>query len=1678
MVGMYYKRREERSQNKFLRVLSKYMINVFAILIIGFVLVVFFINGDTIKRPLSAYLSKVLDTEVSIGSADFSPLYPNVMRLSDINFGSSKINELYVEYDVMSLINSDELMLQDLYINGMTLNEDDWLKLKKSQLGFTKVQADLLRLNHIPLHIANIKSNDLNLRLEKASYANNELSFSQGRMNALEAQLFGEKVTNLGMVFQKSNKGFFLKELSVGLMGGTISGSGVFHPADLDKLLASTPDKNSSVSSLADDKSTISFKHGMQSLQASQTLNASTNQNTTTITASQNTSAVTTSQNNSAVTASQNNAAATTTHNTAAVLNGFQGFDSGAYVSSLGVIQPSVGYIDFDNLYLTKIIMPKSLTLPGNISVTAKNAVLSDVIVTSQSSSAIKKPSSPINNISARSIDTPQYDAPENIPTIAANVVSTNVVPQNANDTGAFVLQGINGNITDFKLEQGRILGSFIGHIDEISLPNLQTVFEQNQGTLHFNDNNLDFDLTGRLYEGDYAIDGVYTPDQSLLVLNQLKLNRNKLELTKSRWNFLSQELPSYYIKLGSLTFNQLEFLSYINDFPVSVQSISGNAVNWVLNNPQRNVYQSMTDNSPTPQANMMDLALKDSQAVHQDSTSSTLKDKLRFNVEGDQTTNLNLELINVLYSNLRMRSASCKVTLVDDILNIDLPKVRFDESYLSAQASIGLTESNAESSLSLKAYDFETADLNSNLINHLLTGKINLDVELKAQHDELDQIWHNLEGKIALNSDILLISDFGLDLINGGPQKNYVLTGTELMSSMQGNAAGINNLKLSADFINHQAYIYGSMSLATAFANFSGQMDLNSQALQGESMLASLAQDSTTKVDVAGTWQNPSFTITALKRGAQRPGLYLPQYEASAFAKEPTDTLLRGFEDVVPVPTDTNTAVDNNTEPKAQTTNTEDTTDPTSANNSAEQTPNQNGGLQDNQNIEQNDEQNTNQNGGQQDNQNAMQGAELNANQNAIQSSKQNTNTALTAWHNAAQEQNNQANEATNNTDVSAPTAAASNENGQSVPNENTVDTTAAISNTTATDSANQSHLDADLTNAEHNVNTDIASATTPTPAVSDAVSQAVANSDTNHDNSSATSNQSESLTTSPDNFKTEDSTAQSTDNLSASDLSKLPGQLTLPEQSASPEQSAVKDSEQSVPNTPAHSTATDNQNSAPNSTDVQVTDKAQITTDAQISTDSLKHDIEQNQTDTLVPNQSTKANASSALTSEQTQTNGVTTADTNAATAATAAAASDVTDSTDAAVDTANDADSTADAVDTAGTATNNAADNTDATDTTNTDGTVGFTDNSEKTNTTIETKDTPTSDTTEVNRTADDMNSTNTDTSVGTSAPVGTGDAENNTNNGYAVGTDAPVDTDADSAVAQTADSGATSTSDATDMATTTDINYSDLESQVVDNKTAINTDQSLDSTTSTLQQTENQVTADSKSPTAETQSPVANHMSQETSKTSQPQDSSISDEHNYQAASDNALATQSAQTQSQIASEVVTNIEPSNIDSTLMNADTPASLQTVNNQAAHNSMLEPSDAAVLNQQSENANLQKQAENENLETQIEDENLKKQVAADAVKNQAESDTLKQPTVSNAKEQQAQADALQRQAETEALKKQADEIENNLLEKALFDSFFSFQEQDEQDKLPQDAEKKSQQIFKFNNSDDEMIF
>lgn len=988
MVGLYYKRREERSQHKYLNLIGKCFLGFAGLVLIGVIFVVFFFNGERVKGPVSVYLSSKLDSPVTIGSADFSPLYPDVMRLSDVRFGGTRINELYVEYDLSSLFSDQALILNDLYINGLSVNDADIEKFKTNRFMHESIQIESLRLNHIPLSFEGLSSEDLNLRLSDVVYNNQGLTFSRGTLSALAASLYGEKVSNLSVEFKTSNQGYLLSNLSVNMLGGTVSGMGMFYPhfnsanhndnttAKVDKdfananaNVASASNSTRSASALLKEQlgldiSKLNFGL-ISSAHASEEPSAVGNQSNTNpltvpVTTGKTTTATTVNtnpipqaqqdeakekepasvQNEVKTTASQqakiipilkstHDVTVDTQHNVATntfmaipsniennfnavgektktekqpIQRGFMGLvsntqDPCAYQQVLSSMQPSAGHLDFDELYLTKLVLPRCLILPGNFAVTAKRTALSDVIITNQNNTGIK--TGFLDAKKAQEIDAPKDIAPidenTNIVDRTAQINKSN----NPTNYGDYVIQGINGHINDLKVDQGQMLGSFVGTINEIAFPNLQTVFEQNRSSISFTENGLKFELKGNVYEGTYQVRGNYDKHQTFLTLSDLRLASNKLELTKQRWNFLKQGLSTYQVKLRALSFDKLEFLSYINDFPVSIQSISGNAASWQFNNPQRKRYiPSSNDDLRTTLKENRDLIAPKAKSEGMVHDATDPHSTLSFNIEGDPNAMLNIDLTNTLYSDLLMRKAKIVVSLSDDILNISVPKLNFNESELSAQASIGLVDRDANSYLTVTAQDFEIADLNSNLINHLLTGKVNLRIDLRSKYNHLSEMGQYLEGKVKLTSDALLISDLGIDLINGGPNKNYKLTGTELMTAVQGSVAGINNLNLDINFNGSEAQVSGQMGLATSNTAFEGRVDLQEHKTIGIANLVSLAQDSATQVMLSGSLDEPIFDIVALKRGEQRPGLYLPQYEASAIAKEQTDASSKHFKD------------------------------------------------------------------------------------------------------------------------------------------------------------------------------------------------------------------------------------------------------------------------------------------------------------------------------------------------------------------------------------------------------------------------------------------------------------------------------------------------------------------------------------------------------------------------------------------------------------------------------------------------------------------------------------------------------------------------------------------------------------------------------------------------------------
>lgn len=795
MVGLYHKRRAQRAQNK----VVSYMIHALsALAIVGALLVLIvaiFFTGSRVKGPLASYLSSKSGLEVSIAAAEFSPLYPNIIKLSEVSFGHSLIGEFYLEFELGSLW-SDELHINDIYINKLKLDPNDLQKIATSQFGYQKIVADAVRFHHTPLHTQYLQSLDATIRLHQVEFSHDQgLDFDSGVVSTEQASFFDRDIKGLTVEFERLPNGLDLKHFNLSMLGGIVSGYGQY----------------------LQDCSDHSLNYD------------------------------------------------TTSASDQALANKPQ--------VSTNLVLPE--------LNLSKIIIQESLPTAPNVNLQADTVNLTDVIFSSSS------------QLAASDKSTKQTDSNNNEntkPTAQSYSADTTV------DTG-YIMQGISGTITDLKLNEQGFSANFAGSIDSFSLPQVQTTFEHNEGKATLSTERVDFDFKGQLFEGNYALQGSLLRPEKELVLDQVELQKSKLALNKARLNYLRHGLGQYTVKLEDAKFSGLEFLSFINSLPLSIQSMSGSMSNLQLQ-PQHAALQPQAD----PELDGERFAQWHELSSHILPLSQHSSGKIQW------------QLTNTLYSNLLMQNIKGELEVGAENVQLKLPQVHFKESTLSAEATLE-RDLQKQSLLFVQAKDFESADLNSNLIDHMLTGKISLDAVLTSQrkhHDATnsDQAEASaststgadskrlLNGSIVLQSPNMLVSDFGLDLINGGKQQNFTLSGTELLTAIQGSVAGINDLILRTTIKDNVAQTDGQLGLATANMRLEGEFDLNSEAISGQADLISLARDSSTKVELSGSVDNMSFAINALRRGAERPGLYLPQYEASAVAKEQTDAaaVLKGL--------------------------------------------------------------------------------------------------------------------------------------------------------------------------------------------------------------------------------------------------------------------------------------------------------------------------------------------------------------------------------------------------------------------------------------------------------------------------------------------------------------------------------------------------------------------------------------------------------------------------------------------------------------------------------------------------------------------------------------------------------------------------------------------------------------
>lgn len=832
MVGLYHKRRAERSQSKVLSCMIRAGAAAGAFTVVGFTLVAIFFNGTAIKGPLGSYLSKQTGLDVTIEDAEFSPVYPDVIKLNNVKFGSSTVGELYLEYDISSALSDDELKINDIYINDLKLSKEDLAALSSSKAGYKSIRANAVRFHHTPINTRFLKTKDATIRLNQVSFSDKEgLTFRSGSLASEKLSLFTEQAKSFVVDFEQAPDGMRLNNFSVQMYGGIISGKGMYNQ--------SLAKANSANANQKAEGANANQEHKAEGSNANQ----------------------------------ENN-----TNGTPQVITD----------------------IKLDELSLANVIIYSGLTSPENITLTSQSTVLSDVILSDDAPSARKSKPNSSKNTNTLAAAKAAEDAQNAADKGSKQGAKQSHTPK-ADDVNlsTYIVQGINGNIEDLKLTSNGMQGTFNGSADEISMPNLQTTMESNEVSATFSKDAVTFKLQGNVYEGRYLAQGELDHKNKELNLEKLLMKKAKLAINTPRLKFLSAGLNDYTFNLKHAGFESLEFLSYLNSLPMSIQSITGTADNLSIkgqaqHKDQDEFYRLLSSVSVLKNNVFANTVVKkDSQdSADADKTDGDNKAaKADAVAKSANAAAMELEFKNFLYSDLLISRMHSKWLLDEDKLLIEVPNAKFKESSAAAEALIALKAFD-KSHLKLNAPDFESADLNSNLVSHMLTGKmdVNLSLESKAQAKTFESLINEAKGQLNVNSDAMLISDFGLDLINGGKDKNYELSYTELLTGVQGAVAGISALKSTTTFNQGVAQNTTSMALSTANMRLSVNADYERNKISGNSFFISPAKDSSTKVTILGDLDEPRFAITPLRRGEQRPGLYLPQYDENAKAKEQTD--------------------------------------------------------------------------------------------------------------------------------------------------------------------------------------------------------------------------------------------------------------------------------------------------------------------------------------------------------------------------------------------------------------------------------------------------------------------------------------------------------------------------------------------------------------------------------------------------------------------------------------------------------------------------------------------------------------------------------------------------------------------------------------------------------------------
>lgn len=512
----------------------------------------------------------------------------------------------------------------------------------------------------------------------------------------------------------------------------------------------------------------------------------------------------------------------------------------------------------------------------------------------------------------------------------------------------------VRGSISDLLVKDGKINFTFKGSSGEISKPSIQVTAENSDIEANLADSALSIKAEGTVFDGAYSFDVNYdyqNDTEPLLTIHNLSLKEGKFETTKEQYAFVQNTLQNHNINVEKFSIDGTEFVSFINTLPLSIKSVKLEANNIAFNDKakQDNINEPLDQNSfdasPTATtANNAKNIYKASDTMNDDSSPLLSKLKPLNNILDNNSQNeddrsnsyITFSFDSGYYSDLFIKQFDSKLDLSDKGYAFNVGKMLFKKSELAFEVDAD----NELEILRIKVFapQFDISELNSNLTDHLLSGVINLEGEITKTEElseETDKTSapkevattdknnnsennntnshssninnvknkdadNNLEkakqlytGNINLTSDSLLVSQFGLDLINGGLKKNYALNYGELCDAIKDGDLGLYKLSLKIFPQDNFLKLKGSGDLTTSHLTFNAKLDLTNKDFSARGTFVSLPKDSISNINIKGLTKESSneknIFITALSRGEIRPGINEEALQGHT-AKELTD--------------------------------------------------------------------------------------------------------------------------------------------------------------------------------------------------------------------------------------------------------------------------------------------------------------------------------------------------------------------------------------------------------------------------------------------------------------------------------------------------------------------------------------------------------------------------------------------------------------------------------------------------------------------------------------------------------------------------------------------------------------------------------------------------------------------